>query len=145
MANLFVVPLLNDKLLTILQDLFTGLRFELRLVWEQWAVGPRLLMLLLKANKGDWPPLPCTSLALLWLWMKWEEEGVIGVETEEAVEKDDVSSTSSISKDLFSASKSDKIPSRWSFTESCDILCECGKLRDVSKSDEKKNHLTCLN
>lgn len=61
------------------------------------------LWLLLKANEGDWPPPPRPSLALLWLRKKWEEEGDTGVEMGEGEEKDGMSSTSSMSKDLFSA------------------------------------------
>lgn len=65
---------------------------------------PRLLLLLLlKASGGDWPLLSCPSLALLWLRKKLDEEGETGVEMEEGVEKDGTSSTSSMSKDLFSA------------------------------------------
>lgn len=60
---------------------------------------PRLL--LLKAGGGDWPLPSCPSLALL--WKKLDEEGETGVEMEEGVEKDGTLSTSSMSKDLFSA------------------------------------------
>lgn len=134
MADLFMVPRLKDRLLTTLRDLSTGLGLELRLMREWWAVEPKLLLLLLKANEGDWPPPPSPSLALLWLRKKWEEEGETGEEMGVAEEKDGRSSTSSMSKDLFSASKSDKIPSRWSFTESSDILTECRRLRDAAPS-----------
>lgn len=104
MAGLLMVPLLKDRLLTRVRDLSTGLGLELRLMWEWWAVEPRLLLLLLlKANEWGWPPPSCPSLALLWLRKKWEEEGETGVDMEEAVEKDGTSSTSSMSKDLFSA------------------------------------------
>lgn len=68
---------------------------------ERWAAEPRLL--LLKVNEGDWPPPPRPSLALLWLRKNREEEGVTGVEIGEAEEKDGMSSTSSMSKDLFNA------------------------------------------
>lgn len=103
MAGLFMVPRLKDRLLTTVRDLSTGLGLELRLTREWWAVEARLLLLLLKANEGDWPPPPRPSLALLWLRKKCEEAGETGVETGEAVEKDGMSSTSSMSKDLFSA------------------------------------------
>lgn len=102
-ADLFVVPRLKDRLLTTLRDLSTGLGLELRLMREWWAVEPRLLLLLLKGNEGDWPPPPRPSLALLWWRKKWEEEGETGVEMGEAEGKDGMSSTSSMSKDLFSA------------------------------------------
>lgn len=102
MAGLFIVPRLKDRLLTTVRDLKTGLGLELRLMQERWAAEPRLL-LLLKANEGDWPPPPRPSLALLWLRKKWEEDGETGVEMGEAEEKDGMSSTSSISKDLFNA------------------------------------------
>lgn len=113
MAGLFMVPRLKERLLTTVRDLSTGLGLELRLMWEWYAAEPRLLLLLLKANEVDWPPPPRPSLVLLWLRKKWEEEGQTEEETGEAEEKDGMSSTSSMSKDLFSASKSDKIPSRW--------------------------------
>ena len=70
---------------------------------EGYTAEPRLLLLLLKANEADWPPPPRPSLVLLWLRKKWEEEGQTGEETGEADEKDGMSSTSSMSKDLFSA------------------------------------------
>lgn len=102
MTGLFVVPRLKDRLPTTVRDLRTGLGLELRLMQEWWAAELRLLLLLLKANEGDWPPPPRSSLALLWLRKKWED-GEMGVEIGEADEKDGMLSTSSISKDLFSA------------------------------------------
>ena len=105
MAGLFMVPRLKDRLLTTVRDFRIGLGLELRLMQEWWAAESRLL--LLKANVGDWPGPLCSSMDLLWLRKKWDEEGEMEAETGEA-EKDGMSSTSSISKDLFSAASGKK-------------------------------------
>ena len=105
MTGLFIVPRLKDRLLPTVRVLSMGLGLELRRMRE-WAAEPMLL--LLKAKDGGWSPPPCSSVALLWLRKKWQEDGEIGVETGEFEEKDGMSSTSSVSKDLFSAADGKK-------------------------------------
>ncbi len=109
MVGLFVVPWLKERLLlTVVWGLSSGLGLEFRLMWEWWAAEPRLLLLLLKAIEGDWTTPPHPPLAMLWLRKKWAEEEETRVETGEAVLKDGMSSTSSMSKDLFSAARGKK-------------------------------------
>lgn len=109
LVGLFMVPRLKDRLLTTVRGFSTGLGLELRLMREWYAAELRLLLLLLlKAGEGDWLPPPLPSWPLLWLRKKWGDEGETGEETEEAEEKDGMSSTSSMSKDLFSAAGAKK-------------------------------------
>lgn len=78
-------------------------------MWERWAAGPKLLLLLLlKVNEGDRPPLSLPSLGLLWLRNEWEGKGETGAEREVGRENDGTSSVSSMSKDLFRAAKQKK-------------------------------------
>lgn len=95
MAGLFMVARLKDRLLTTVRDLRTGLGLV------GYPAEPKLLILV-KDEGGDCPP-PLSSLALLWLWKKWDGEGETGEEAVDAEEKDGMSSTSSMSKDLFKA------------------------------------------
>lgn len=131
MIGLFMLPLLKDKLLPTARVLRTGLRLELRHMRGSTA-EPKLL--LLTATGGEWPLPPCSTLGLLWLRMKWEEEEEMGLETEEAEVTDVMSSILSSSNDLFSASKSDKIPARWSLTGRSDILS--GSQKKLTSSEQ---------
>lgn len=104
-TGLLMVPLLKDKLVPTARLLRTGLRPELRRMWESAA---EIMLLLLTAAGGDWPPPPGPMVGLLWFRMKWEEEGEREAETEEAEVTDVMSSMFSSSNDLFSAADGDK-------------------------------------
>ncbi|PWA30288.1 hypothetical protein CCH79_00015716 [Gambusia affinis] len=104
-TGLLMVPLLKDKLVPTARLLRTGLRPELRRMWESAA---EIMLLLLTAAGGDWLPPPGPMVGLLWFRMKWEEEGEREAETEEAEVTDVMSSMFSSSNDLFSAADGDK-------------------------------------